>query len=677
MLGPGAAFRPGQWEAIEAMLGRGERVLVVQRTGWGKSLVYFLATRLLREQGRGPTLLVSPLLSLMRNQIAAAERVGVRACTINSDNRLHWDAVEAALDGNECDILLVSPERLGRDRFFSGTLARLQGRVGMLAIDEAHCISDWGHDFRPDYRRIRSVLEKLPSETAVLATTATANARVIDDIRAQLGPGLTMMRGELARSSLSLNVMPAANQAGRLAWLADQIPRLPGSGIIYCQTVNDCRRVSDWLLSQGIAAPPYYSALEEYRPEREELLLQNRVKALVATVALGMGFDKPDLGFVIHYHRPGSAIAYYQQVGRAGRGLSDATVVLLQGEDDDEVHDYFISSAFPAADEMWAVLRALEEQPRRGLTESQLLDRVNVSPGALEKILSLLQVDGAVEWGRDGFRCTNTRWSPDEERVRRVTEIRREELAHMRAYSASSECRMLYLTRELDDPADQRCGRCDNCKGRPLAPAIPDTLVRKAREFLLTEDRTIEPRLQWPAGRLAGLEGRLPFPNEPGRALCLYGDGGWGRLVIAGKYRDGRFSDDLVTACAELIERRWKPTPPPEWVTAVPSLRHPDLVPHFAARLAAWLDLPYHRALAQVRPIPEQKEMQNSTQQARNVAGAFRIVAPCPAGPVLLVDDVVDSRWTITIAGHLIRSAGGGRVYPLVLAEAVTRSGAR
>jgi ATP-dependent DNA helicase RecQ len=678
MLGPRAGFREGQWEAIEAVVVRRERVLVVQRTGWGKSLVYFLTARLLRERGAGPTLLISPLLSLMRNQVIAAERIGVRACTIHGDNRHEWASVEAALERDECDVLLVSPERLRIGPFLSRTLSLLRGKVGMVAVDEAHCISDWGHDFRPDYRRIRYLLGELPAGAAVVATTATANDRVVADISEQLGPGLKVYRGRLARATLSLHVMEPADQPTRLAWLADQLPRLPGSGIIYCLTVADCRRVSDWLLYRGIAAPPYYSALEEHRVERETLLLENRVKALVATVALGMGFDKPDLGFVIHYQRPGSVVAYYQQVGRAGRAIDTATVALLHGAEDEEVHEHFLRSAFPEPGDMLDVLAALQDAGRThrgGLTEYELLGRVNVAPARLEQMLKLLEIDGAVRWQRGRYRRTERDWAPDEERWRRVLERRRRELAMMRAYAEQDGCRMRFLTRELDDPDGSACGRCDRCTGRPLPASPPEVLVQEAFAFLRSDLRVIEPRRRWPDGGLDGIEGPLRFPNQPGRALCLYGDGGWGQAVPEGKYRDGRFSDGLVEACAELVRGRWQPDPPPQWVTAVPSLRRPDLVPEFAARLAGSLGLPFHPVLQQVRSTAEQKEMKNSTQQARNIFDAFQVVTSCPPGPVLLVDDVVDSRWTFTVAGHRIRQAGGGPVYPLALAEAAGRSG--
>src|SRR6185369_721185 len=385
MLGPSAGFREGQWQAIEAIVRQRSRVLVVQRTGWGKSLVYFLATKLLREQNAGPTILVSPLLSLMRNQIDAATRIGIRAFTINSSNRAEWDAAESALAHDICDILLISPERLANERFMKSVLPGMSGRAGLFVVDEVHCISDWGHDFRPDYRRIVRVIESLPAGIPVLGTTATANDRVVADVQQQLGPGLVVLRGSLARTSLRLQNIVLSSQAERLAWLAENIQKFKGSGVIYCLTVADVERVSNWLKSQGISADAYHAG-DNAKMDREALekaLLGNELKALVATVALGMGFDKPDLAFVIHFQRPGSVVHYYQQVGRAGRAVDRAYGILLSGREDDDIQDYFIESAFPSPEAVMSILDALAASG--GLSMNELLARVNVSRSVADR----------------------------------------------------------------------------------------------------------------------------------------------------------------------------------------------------------------------------------------------------------------------------------------------------
>jgi ATP-dependent DNA helicase RecQ len=671
MLGAGARFRPGQREAVEAVVRDHARALVVQRTGWGKSLVYWIATHLRRSAGSGPTLLVSPLLSLMRNQIQMAGRIGVRALTINSANTDDWGSVLRALDEGACDVLLVSPERFANEEFMLDVLPRL-GSIGLLVVDEAHCISDWGHDFRPDYRRIRRIIQALPPTVPILATTATANNRVVHDVAAQLGEGVQVYRGSLARDSLSLHVIPLADQAERLAWLARQVPHLPGSGIIYCLTVADTNRVASWLRGRGIDVMAYNADLPNEERERlEGLLINNEIKALVATVALGMGFDKPDLGFVVHYQRPGSVIAYYQQVGRAGRAVEHGLAVLLCGREDDEISEYFIETAFPPVADMGAVLAELAASQE--VTVPKLESRLNMRRGQVQKALKLLEIDGAVARERGRYFRTPNQWRPDVDRIERVTAARYRELEEMRAYTHHSGCLMEFLVRALDDPGARQCGHCANDGGAALSHLVDSTFVQEATTFLRRDARTIEPRKMWPSQAASDLRGRIQPPNMPGMALSIYGDAGWGRLVAEGKYRHGRFDSGLVEAAVDLIGTRWCPSPPPTWVTAVPSARHPALVGALAGDIAEGLGLPLVDVLAASATALPQKSMQNSAQQLRNVRSNLRVVSDIPSGPVLLIDDIVDSGWTLTYAGWLLSTHGAAAVHPFALAVAANR----
>ena len=667
-----ASFREGQEEAIRHVVeGRG-RLLVVQKTGWGKSFVYFIATRLLREAGAGPALLVSPLLSLMRNQIAAAERMGVRAIRIASDNQEDWPVVEEFLGRDEADILLISPERLGNERFRTEVLAEIAERISLLVIDEAHCISDWGHDFRPHYRLIERIARTLPANLRLLATTATANDRVMGDLATVLGPDLEVLRGDLDRPSLMLRTIRLPRQSERLAWLAEQLPRLPGSGIVYTLTIRDAVQVAEWLRSRGLAVESYTGQTGEGREALEQALLDNRVKALVATTALGMGFDKPDLGFVIHYQTPGSVVAYYQQVGRAGRALDRAYGVLLSGEEETDITDYFIASAFPTRDEVRQVIEALEAAPD-GLSIPELLGEVNLSKGRIEKTVALLSLESPAPIAKQGAKWQLTAadlgggfW----ERAERLTALRREEQRQMQEYVRLESGHMEFLIRALDgDPGTVRPPDLP-----PLPTEVEPGLLQEAVTFLRRTSLPIEPRQRWPAGGMPryGVRGMLSPEHraEAGKALCIWGDAGWGGLVRRGKYGDGRFADDLVRACADLMAQ-WTPRPAPEWVTCIPSRRHPDLVPDFAERLATEMGLPFHRSLSKVEDRAEQKSMANSVQQARNVDGSLAVsLEPLPDGPVLLVDDMVDSRWTLTVAAWLLRSNGSGEVWPLALALA-------
>ena len=658
-----ARFRGGQEGAIRhVFLGNG-RLLVVQKTGWGKSFVYFIAIKLLREAGMGPALLVSPLLALMRNQIAAAERMGVRAETINSDNQGRWREVEAAIRRDEADIVLIAPERFANERFNNEVLSQLADRISLIVVDEAHCISDWGHDFRPDYRRIERTLRVLPRNLRLLATTATANNRVMDDLGQILGPNLTTSRGDLARPSLALQTMRLPSQAERLAWLSDLLPDLPGSGIVYTLTIRDAEQVARWLRSRGIDAQAYTGKSGDRRPELEQALLDNKVKALVATTALGMGFDKPDLAFVIHYQTPGSVVAYYQQVGRAGRALDAAYGVLLSGTEETDITNYFIASAFPTRDEAVAVLGALEAAPD-GMSIRAIEAEVNVSHGRIQKTIQLLALESPApiatlgrKWQLTATRLSEAFW----ERTERLTELRRSEQQQMQQYVDLSSGHMEFLIRSLD--GDLRDFQ------PPEMPDLPSTVrpasVRDAIAFLRNASLPIEPRKQWPTGKGIEREQRA----QPGRALCVWGDAGWGRLVSEGKYRDNRFADELVDACVALV-REWQPAPYPTWVAAVPSHRRPHLVPDFAGRLALALQLPFREVLQRKEDRPEQKTMENSDKQARNVVGSLAVnKARMLLGPVLVVDDTVDSRWTFTVVAWELRRHGSGTVWPLALAD--------
>ena len=669
-----AAFHDGQEDAIRHVVDGRDPFMVVQRTGWGKSSVYFTATKLLREEGMGPAVLISPLLALMRNQIAAAERMGVGAVTINSENQDEWHTVEAALARNEVDILLISPERLANDYFRSEVVAPIAGRISLVVVDEAHCISDWGHDFRPHYRFIERILRTMPPNLRVLATTATANNRVLEDLQTVLGPNLTVSRGRLGRPSLLLQTMRIPSQVGRMAWLATHLPTIEGSGIIYTLTVRDAVQVAGWLQARGIQAESYSGETGERRVELENALLENRVKALVATTALGTGFDKPDLAFVIHYQTPGSVVAYYQQVGRAGRNLPTnlpgAHGVLLSGVEETDITDFFIESAFPPRDEVDSVLTALRGAAA-GLSINELLPLVNARRGKIDKALQLMALESPAPIVKEGSKWRLTAANLAEafwERADRLTALRRTEQQQMQEYVALRSGHMEYLISALDGAPEEQ-------PLPPIAP-LPETfdegIAREALAYLRRTSLPLEPRRQWPSGGLPHMNVRgniaEAFQAQKGRVLCVWSDAGWGALVRQGKSRDERFADQLVEASAVMV-RAWSPQPAPVWVTCIPSRRHPDLVPGFTRRLAAALNLPFHPVLEKTDDRPAQKDMANSSQQARNMDGALQVRGQVPTGPVLLVDDMVDSKWTLTVAAYLLTSNGSGPVYPLALAS--------
>ena len=661
---PRAEFRAGQLEAIRDVVADRARVLCVQRTGWGKSAVYFIATALLREAGAGPTLIVSPLLALMRNQIAAAERLGLRAHTINSTNRDEWDHVRDRLDADTVDLLLISPERLNNPRFREEMLPLFAASVGLLVIDEAHCISDWGHDFRPDYRRVKDMLDALAPGVAVLGTTATANDRVVTDVVSQLardhGEPLRTYRGELARPSLRLEVLELPRPAERLAWLAENLPRVSGSGIVYTLTKRDAEQVASFLSAQGVGAVAYSGEHEtEDRIEVEDRLLRNELKAVVATSALGMGYDKPDLSFVVHYQAPGSVVSYYQQIGRAGRGVDHADIVLLRGGEDRRIQDFFIEQAFPERERVKAVLADLDAAGDDGRTTRELMTVVNLGMGRLEAMLKILDVEGAVTRAGNRWKLVPAAtWTYDAERYAQVTTLRRAEQRAMAAFGSDGRCLMRVLQEELDDPSPSDCGRCSVCAGARFATPPDPALVEAAGRHLRSTPFELEVKKMAPDA--GGVMRKIPADVlvEPGWALARFGDGGWWPAIERG-LASGVFEDDVVSALGDLLDRAGA-----DWLTTVPSVSLGGVLERLGDRLA----VPHARLVARISDRPPQREMANAAQQAANVRGAFRVVETPPRGVGVLLDDRRISGWTLAMVGGQLRRAGAERIVPVALA---------
>ncbi|MFC6079936.1 RecQ family ATP-dependent DNA helicase [Sphaerisporangium aureirubrum] len=686
LAGEHAVLRDDQWTAIRALVVDRRRALVVQRTGWGKSAVYFVATALLRARGAGPTVIVSPLLALMRNQIAAAERAGVRAATINSANVDEWDQVHDEVEKGAVDVLMVSPERLNNPDFRDLVLPKLAASAGLIVVDEAHCISDWGHDFRPDFRRLRTLLAELPPGVPVLATTATANARVTHDIAEQLDPGALppvpgqggaagtlVLRGPLERDSLHLSVVRPATAEQRLAWLARTLRELPGSGIVYTLTVAAGQEIAAYLREQGHEVVAYSGQTDPAeRLEAERALLANEVKALVATSALGMGFDKPDLGFVVHVGAPQSPVAYYQQVGRAGRGVERAEVILLPGPEDRDIWAYFTSLAFPPESVVRATLAVLAEHG--GTMSTAVLEtRVDLNRTRLETMLKVLDVDGAVRRVRGGWQATGRSWSYDAERYGRVAAARAAEQRAMLDYITTGECRERYLRRHLDDDTAGPCGRCDNCTGTHRSPDVDPTAVTTARDRLHRPGVEIDPRKQWPTGLKddLGLSGRIPpeLSALPGRALGRLTDIGWGptlRRLLSDSTPDAPVPDHIFDAMVQVLAS-WRWPERPTGIVTMPSTTHPTLITDLATRLATIGRLPLLGSLAYRQGPPGRQH--NSAQR---VKALHNTLTPPPTdltqGPILLIDDHTDTGWTLTVATTLLRHSGAPSVLPLTLA---------
>ncbi|GAA0531754.1 ATP-dependent DNA helicase RecQ [Saccharopolyspora subtropica] len=687
LAGPDASLREDQWNAIRALVLQRRRVLVVQRTGWGKSAVYFIATALLRELGEGPTVIISPLLALMRNQVDAAAAAGVHAATINSANPDEWAGIEEQVAAGEVDVLLVSPERLNNPDFRDTILPELTRSAGMLVVDEAHCISDWGHDFRPDYRRLRTLLTELPEGVPVLATTATANDRVVQDVADQLGVGgqhtdpqaTLVLRGSLDRESLRLGVVRLPTAQARLGWLASHLAELPGSGIIYTLTVAATEEVSAYLRERGFQVASYSGRTDPAeRQQAESDLLNNRVKALVATSALGMGFDKPDLGFVVHLGAPSSPIAYYQQIGRAGRGVQRAEVLLLPGPEDRDIWNYFASLAFPPEPVVRAVLDALAREGR--MSTAALEPHVDLGRSRLEMVLKVLDVDGAVRRVKGGWEATGEPWHYDAERYQRIAAERRAEQQAMVDYLGTAGCRMEFLRRQLDDPYAEPCGRCDNCTGVRYSGEVDPEAVRQAEERLRRPGIEVSPRTMWPSGMAAlgvPVSGRIPAAEQAveGRAIGRLTDIGWGnrlRELLGGTAPDQDLPDDLFQAAIKVLAA-WDWQQRPVGVVAVGSRTRPQLVRSLARRIAEIGRLPLLGEVA-TNSDTTSRRATNSAQRVASLWPRFEVTDDLAAmlaaldGPVLLMDDYADTGWTITVVSRLLRRAGAPAVLPFTLA---------
>jgi ATP-dependent DNA helicase RecQ len=663
LAGPDTRPRGDQVDAVHAVLQSASRVLVVQATGWGKSAVYWAATHALRHSGSGPTLVVSPLLALMRDQVAAAERAGLVAATVNSTNFDEWDEVFRQLDNDTLDVLLVSPERLGNARF-AARLGDLLARVGLTVIDEAHCISDWGFDFRPDYQRLARALLSTPT-ASVLATTATANERVTKDVSDQLGSHTVTYRGTLARTSLTLSVVPGLSPLERYAWIADALEQLPGSGIIYVLTVAEADKLAAFLSSCGYNVDAYTGQLDgDSRIAIEDRLRHNEIKAVVATSALGMGYDKPDLGFCVHVGSPSTPVAYYQQVGRAGRAVTHAEGVLLPSDADERIWEYFATASIPEAPIANKVLATVDDQPR---TLLEIESETGVRRGRLEALLKILAVEGVVEKIGTAWASTGQQYVHDVEKWDGLKQVRSHEADIMRKYAHGQGCLMAYLQMSLDDPDPVACGRCSVCTSQlPFPGGAPshDKLML-ARAFMRGADAEIEPRKKWPSG--VSRKGNIVALNA-GRAVAFADDPGWSlELAELSRSRPGEIPQAMLDGAVATL-KRWSKV----WET-----RPTSVVPLPAVDMRSNMQLAQH--IAQIGKLPLHDIFSWTGSPAPDDAASTPVVAhleaamrlntdiDLPRGPVLLVSTEVRTRWTATVAGALLRDIGASGVLLLAL----------
>ncbi len=662
--GDNARFREGQYEAIEATLTK-KRTLVVQRTGWGKSLVYFICAKLIREDSGGVALVVSPLLSLMDNQMSAAVAMGLRCEMLNGSTKDRRVEILSKMEMGEVDLVLVTPETL----FAEGVFERITGKIkiGLFVVDEAHCISDWGHDFRMEYSRLSMVVRGLPSSVPVLATTATANDRVVCDLERQLGTGVYVSRGPLSRDSLYIQVLNMTDKVSRYAWILENVPKFTGSGIIYCLTRADCEHLSDFLRQNGIDAEAYYSRMGKEDENRETLerFYNDEIKVLVATVKLGMGYDKGNIAFIIHYQSPANIVSYYQQIGRAGRNIPRANIFLMSGKEDEDIVNHFIDTAFPTKEESEGVIHLLKEEG--DLSLYQLYARLNLRFDRVSKAIEFLLQGGYIEKSGRYYTLTSSPFIYNSEYYGAITEIRRSEWRQMRMLSKESGCYLRFIVSSLDDGEARNCGHCANCSGKEFGEEVSLSSLESASNYINASILTIEPRKKWSLYRFEGDIGAKKIEGTALRGISLsrFGDPGYGRMVKDSIDAGYRFPSVLIGRACELL----LPIIKEEGIThlcAVPPIEG-DRIELFAKELASALKIEYFSPLKRTGRVP-QVAMANGVLKCKNAYESLSLAQDKVPQGVLLIDELADSRWTLTVAAHLLSVGGAERVFPFTLA---------
>lgn len=663
MYGTSAEFHKGQFEAIKATISH-KRTLIVQKTGWGKSLVYFTATKLHRDMGKGMTVVISPLLVLMDNQLEAAERLGLKCSVINSDTKEEWDDILQRAKNDELDLILITPESL-----FSESVKNIlpELRLGLFVIDEVHCISDWGHDFRLDYGNLYKIIKQLPPNVSLLGTTATANKRVIEDLKKQMGNDIFLSRGSLTRESLHIQVLRINIKYERYAWILENINNIPGSGIIYCLTRRDCDYLADFLTLNGINARAYHAGLgKDEEKETEELFKKNRIKAVVSTIKLGMGYDKGDISFVIHFQKPTNIVSYYQQIGRAGRNIGDAYVFLMSGDEDDAINNYFIDTAFPSEGECKGILDIIADN--NGIKKADILSSVNIRSSRIDKALAFLINDGYLYKDYGEYYTTAKKFIYDWRHYNEIKEVRQREHKQMNELPNFKGCYSRYIMNCLDDDLATDCGKCSNCIGHDiLSYKISEINVRKAYDYINGLILEIEPRKQWTSSDFTGNK-KIEYINKNGICLSRYGDVGYAELVHEGKYgRSGRFCAELIGKSVEVLGPFVRQNRI-DAITFVPSKRS-KIVENFARELSERLRIDLLDSLWKLES-EQQKNMENSAHQCKNAFRSFHVKKDCVLpNKLLLVDDIIDSKWTMTVCGYKLMKAGCLEVFPFALSD--------
>lgn len=647
-------FYDEQWEAIDKLL-KGQRILMIQRTGFGKSLVFQFSAILLN----GTTVIFSPLIALMREQVNRLKELGLPAAYINST--LTPEEKQEALQNAEkgkYKLLYIAPERQ-EDEEWQKVVQRM--RLGMVVVDEAHCISTWGHDFRPSYRRIVNVVKQLQTDFPVLACTATATIKVQQDIEVQFDNSrLTVLRGNLSRPNFALKVIHCEKQEDKMAGVLQIVSSLKGTGVIYCGTQAETEIYSKWLDFNGIKVTNYNAGLEDETRKRIEIDFVNDVyKCVVSTNALGMGMDKPNLRFVIHTQIPASPLHYYQEIGRAGRDGFDTQVILFYTPEDDELPQSFIKNNKPAIKYYHRLIEILQTE---SLGLHGIIRKINRKQTAVNVILADLIDQGIVIKNNNGKSPRyELKFNAPQLITHGFEELRNAKLAdyeHMKGYMATKSCRMGYLQNYLGDRVTSSCGKCDNDLGKNYIVKATAAELIKIQEFRESYFPVLE------------VENKTCILID-GVAASWYGVTNVGTMMHACKYEHGGdFPDYLLRLTLKAFRSHFK-NMNFDVVMYVPPTISGELVKNFAEKIARTLRFEFSNGIVKTRVTEAQKVFESAIGKKENLKDAFTVQTNVRGKKILLIDDIFDSGSTIKEIADMLKHHGAELVAPLVIAKTV------